>query len=346
MDLLIALPAPLKGFAPLLVVAAVVVIVLWTAHVGLIARHPELGSERLFPRQLVMFGLTLAGLVAVALALPVSDTARGQIIGLLGLLASGVIAFSSSTIFANLMSGIMLRVTKPFHTGDYITVGEHFGRVVQRGLLDTEIQTENRELVALPNTVLISNPVTVVRSSGAIVSATLSLGYDIHHASAEAQLLRAAEACELSDAFVRVLELGNHAITYRVSGLLADTKGLLTARSNLNRHVLDTLHGEGIEIVSPTYMTQRRVAIGTKVLPIVQPVTPAAAPGQAETVVFDKAADATRDKALASREHLLDRLQQLEHELETATGDERSQLQTRIDQDKAALASMSEEKPG
>lgn len=337
------LATPLTSFLPLLVVLATVLAVLWTAHVTLIARHPELGSERLFPRQLIMFGLTLASLVAIALALPVSDTARGQIIGLLGLLASGVIAFSSSTIFANLMSGIMLRVTKPFHTGDFITVATHFGRVVQRGLLDTEIQTENRELVALPNTVLISNPVTVVRSSGAIVSATLSLGYDVHHAEVEAQLLRAAQACGLTDAFVRVLELGNYAITYRISGLLADTKGLLTARSDLNRHVLDALHGSGIEIVSPSFMNQRPLAESAKVLPIREEAPLAPTPAQAETVVFDKADDAARDKSRSARDRLLDRIQDMEHQLETATGDVRKRLQESVARDKATLATMIQE---
>lgn len=334
-------PAALVPFMPLLAVTAVVIAVLWGAHVVVIARHPELGSERLFPRQLLMFGLTLAGLVAIALALPVSDTARAQIIGLLGLLASGVIAFSSSTIFANLMSGIMLRITKPFFTGDYITVGEHFGRVVQRGLLDTEIQTESRELVALPNTVLISNPVTVVRSSGAHVSATLSLGYDVHHAEVEAQLVRAAEACGLGDPFVRITELGNFAVTYRISGLLADTKGLLTARSDLHRHVLDALHGHGIEILSPSYMNQRPVDGATKVMPAATPARRAARGG-----TDTPAARSGLSKADDARERLLDRIQKNEHRLESAEDDARAELQARIDEDKAALQALSADNAG
>ena len=64
-----------------------------------------------------MLGLTLGSLVALVLAFPVSESSRNQIIGLIGLLLSGIIAFSSSTIFANLMAGIMLRVTRPFGTG-------------------------------------------------------------------------------------------------------------------------------------------------------------------------------------------------------------------------------------
>ncbi|MEB3733556.1 mechanosensitive ion channel [Halopseudomonas pachastrellae] len=56
-------------------------------------------------------------------------------IALLGLLISGVFAFSSSNIFANLAAGVLMRMTRPFVLGDFISVGEHFGRVAERGLL-------------------------------------------------------------------------------------------------------------------------------------------------------------------------------------------------------------------
>ena len=214
-----------------------------------------------------MLGLTFAGIIAIALTLPVNESSLNQILALLGLVISGIIAFSSSTIFANLMAGLMLRVTKPFRTGDFIDVGEYFGRVVERGLLDTEIQTENRELVAIPNTFMITNPISVTHGSGAIVSSTLSLGYDIHHSIVDSLLLDAAKECGLEDPFVQVIELGNYSITYKVSGKLADVKSLLTARSNLCRYVLDSVHGAGIEIISPAFMNQRRFPDELKIIP-------------------------------------------------------------------------------
>jgi len=45
-----------------------------------------------------MLGLTLAGVLAIALALPVSESSRNQIIGLIGLVISGIFAFSSSSV--------------------------------------------------------------------------------------------------------------------------------------------------------------------------------------------------------------------------------------------------------
>jgi small-conductance mechanosensitive channel len=275
-----------------------------------------------------MLGLTLAGVLAIALALPVSDSSRNQIIALIGLVISGIFAFSSSTIFANLMAGIMLRLTKPFRTGDFINVGEHFGRVADRGLLDTEIQTANRELVAIPNTFMITNPVSVTRSSGTIVSATLSLGYDVHHAKVESLLLAATEECGLSESFVQIMELGNYAITYKASGMLTEVKSLLTARSNLYRCVLDTLHENGVEIMSPAFMNQRRLPDDSRIIPAKAKKEPSESVPVAENVVFDKAEEAEQVEKV--KQQLMDKIQEGKKDLENASEEDKERIEGMI----------------
>jgi len=342
------LHALIADWLPLGLALVFVVLLNWGAHAWLIGRNRHLGSERLFARQLLMLLLLLASLVVLTLTLPISESARGQIVALIGLGLSGLVAFSSTTLVANLMSGLMLRVTRPFATGDFISVQSHFGRVVQRGLLDTEIQTENRELVSLPNTVLISNPVTVIGGSGAIVTSTLSLGYDVHHARVEARLLRAAEAAGLAEPFVRVLELGNHAISYRVSGLLDDAHRLLTARSDLNKRVLDALHEEGIEVLSPTFMNQRPVAADARIIPKA-PLAPPAPADRAqaepeEAVVFDKAERAAQAEA---QRKALDRVvDALRAQHAAATDDaERQRLKAALDEAVARRDALSDHGP-
>lgn len=313
---------------PLFLAIAGVMIFLLAANWVLLVRHPELGNERKLPRHLAMLALTLAGLVVVTLALPVSESSRNQVIALIGVLVSGVIAFASTTIVANLMASIMLRVTKPFRTGDFIQVEDHFGRVVERGLLDTEIQTENRELVSLPNTYLVENPINVVRSSGTIISGTLSLGYDVHHSRIENLLIKAALANDLEDPFVQVIELGDHAITYRVCGLLTEVKSILTARSNLYRMILDTLHGDGIEIVSPRFMNQRQLTNEDRLLPNALVEAPTIANGKAEEIVFDKAEQS--EQLEVARNLLKDAIQDLESQLKVAEGDAKNHIANTI----------------
>ena len=53
---------------------------------------------------------------------------------------------------------------------DVFVVEGHRGRVSELGLLRTEIQTERRNLTTFPNLYLVTNPVTVVRSSGTFIS--------------------------------------------------------------------------------------------------------------------------------------------------------------------------------
>lgn len=302
--------------------------VLWGAHWFLIKRHADLGRERKFPRQIVMLGLTLACLVAIVLSLPIIESSRNRLIGLIGLLASGILAFSSTTVVSNLMAGILLRVTKPFGIGDFIRVGDHFGRVSERGLFDTEIQSESRELVAIPNTYLISHPVTTIRSSGTIISLTLSLGYDVHHSQIEPLLVKAAQECGLEEPFVHILELGNYSVTYRISGFLKEVKWLITARSNLSRSVLGTLHGHGIEIMSPSIMNQRRLADDKKVIPIAGIEESSETPVIAEDIVFDKAEQAEQ-KEKEERE-LTGTIQKLESSLKDAPEEGKGQIKKLI----------------
>lgn len=325
-------------YIPVFVTSAACFIILWSAYRILIKRHADMGSERLFPRQLFFLVLSFAALLATALALPVDAGARNQIIGLIGLVISGIFAFSSSTIFANLMAGIMLRITKPCQTGDFVSVGDYFGRIVQRGLLDSEIQTDNRELVSLPNTYMITNPISVTRVSGAIVSTKLSLGYDIHHSRVESFLLEAAKICGLEDSFVQVLELGDYSITYKISGILTDVKSLLTARSNLCRCVLDTLHNNRVEIVSPAFMNQRKLPDNQLVIATAKQKGPIETAPVAEEVIFDKAEKA--EQIEKQKQHLHEKIQEYKTYLETASEANKKRIQAIINEDREELKTI------
>ena len=122
----------------------------------------------------------------------------------------------------------MLRSVGSFHPGDFIRVGENFGRVTEKGLVHTEIQSEDRDLITLPNLYLMNQPVGVIRTSGTLISAEVTLGYDVHRLRVRDLLKSAAEAAELSGPFVQILELGDHAIRYRVYGFLEDVANLVT----------------------------------------------------------------------------------------------------------------------
>lgn len=293
----ISYPA-IVGLVPTVLTVLLAIVVLWGVDRQLLRRLQGAAEERRFARQLVMLALTLCAVVVVVLTLPVSEETRGQLFGLLGLAITAALTLSSATFISNAMAGLMLRSVGNMRPGDFVRVGDQFGRVTVRGLFHTEIQTADRDLTTLPNLYLVSNPVTVVRESGTIVSCKVSLGYDNAHSVVEPLLLRAAEEAGLEESFVLVESLDNFSVSYRVAGFLEDVSSLLSTRSALAKSVLDQLHGAGIEIMSPTFMGQRPLSEEARMVP--SRVEPArrkvAAPEgpRPEEVAFDKAEEAGR----------------------------------------------------
>ena len=280
----------LPSMGTVVVVVAVLIIVK-----RLLDRAEARLKGRQFRNQMVMLVLTAVGVLVVTMVIPIGDTMRGQVLSLIGVLLSAAIALSSTTVLGNAMAGIMLRTVRNFRMGDFIQVGEHFGRVTERGLFHTEIQNEHRELTVLPNLYLVTHPVTTTRSSGTIVSASVSLGYDVPRKRIKELLLQAAGRAELTDPFVHAMELGDFSVTYRVAGLLTDVKRLLTARSRLRECTLDSLHENGVEIVSPNFMNTRAQSPEAVVIPVpeLEEVEVEAEPESSpEATVFDKADEA------------------------------------------------------
>lgn len=231
-----------------------------------------------FRRQIASSLIVLAGIFAFVVSLPIAREIRSQILSVLGVLLSAVVALSSTSFVGNAMAGLMLRIVRGYRPGDFVQVGEVFGRVSDQGLFHTEIQTISRDLVTVPNLYMTRHPLHVTRSAGTFVSAKLSLGYDVPHEDAERLLIAAAEACELGEPFVMVNEILDHAIEYEIFGLLEDTKYLLTSRSALRKAVLDAFHGAGIEVLSPQFVTRRELDSSERIAP--KPATAEEAVGE------------------------------------------------------------------
>ncbi len=273
-------------------------------------------------RGIVLFTIGLIGAIAIILALPLGDSLRGQITSLIGIVISAVLALSSATFIGNALAGIMLRAVNSFKVGDFIRVTDHFGRVTERGLFHTEIQTENRDLLTLPNLFLATNPVKVTRSSGTFISGICSLGYDVNHKKIEKTLIKATEMAGLKDGFVRIQELGDFSVVYQVYGMISDIKTILSAESRLNGMILDALHEAGIEIVSPNFMNQRQVG-DTIFIPKKMRATNPTSQESPEDKIFDKADEA---ESLEKQKKLIkdteEKIKELTEELKTTESEE------------------------
>ena len=245
-------------------------LLLITLIVVLVVRHklrkgrsvPQLDDQRLLRRTV----LSLVSLMGVSLSLATLDMEH-HFLAVVGIIISGGLALASTPLLSNLMAGAMLLFEETYRPGDILQFDDQAGRVTQVRLLYTELQTEDRDLMRVPSFHIVSRPVKVVHAEGTIIACTVSLGYDVSRAQIERVLEMAALAAELRDPRVQVVDLGDHSVTYRVAGVLEEVNAMVTAKSNLRKMVVDMLHGAGIEIVSPMYQNQRRLATDQSVIP-------------------------------------------------------------------------------
>lgn len=309
---------------------AITLLVILLVHLGLrrwfIHEH-ESGHFSRYREQFLNLLLVVASILAIIIASPINNELRGQLLSLFGLVVSAAIALSSTTLMGNLLAGVMLRQVSSLKAGDFIKVNGQFGRISQRGLLHTEIQTEDSDLTTLPNLYLVQNPFTVIRSEGTFISAEVSLGYDLNQHEVEKALLFAIEKAGLEDGFVQVRELGDFSVIYRASGRLKEVKQIVTARSKLRSAMLDVLHGAGVEIVSPTFMNQRQVDPAHKVIPKKSRPVEEKKEGEIEEAVFDKAEKAHLAEKLEERlNKIREAMDECKAKGKEASGDESEQF--------------------
>lgn len=181
-----------------------------------------------------------------------------------------------------------------------------------------------------------------MRKSGTIISADVSLGYDVHHELIESLLIKAAEKAGLEEPFVHVTALGDFSVSYKINGLLLEVKSLLTMRSNLYRQVLNTLHDNGVEIMSPNFVNQYKLADDYRAIPKhyrrfnAKKAEPEVA---AEDIVFDKAEEAEQKET--QKAELKEQIKELEAQASEAEKEQKEKIKEQISEVKELLKEVS-----
>ena len=188
---------------------------------------------------------------------------------------------------------------------------------------------------------LVSRPVTLRQGTGTIVTAVVSLSYDVERSAVRAALIEAAESIGLHKPFVRIENLGDFAIEYKVGGLLTDVSRLLETHSNLRGAVIDSLHSSGIEIVSPVVEASRSLARDQLLIPSANTPVPDRSASAQDAVMFDQAAAAAASfEALETLRGEYDVF--LKQRDATANPSERRRLAAEVDRLAKRLAALEE----
>ncbi|KOH45914.1 mechanosensitive ion channel domain-containing protein [Sunxiuqinia dokdonensis] len=310
-----------------------IVVLLLIFNSWLFNRLQSVKSDTSIAKRTVSFLLVLLGTLSFILVLPIEKSLKGQILSFLGIIISAGIALSSTTVLGNLIAGIMNNSMKRFRNGDLISVDQMQGRVTKKSIFHTEIQLEDSNFITIPNLYIATHPVKLTRKTNTVISTTVSLGYDVPRGKIEAALKKAASATGLNDPYVYITELGDYSVVYKVHGFLEDTNKYFSTISLLNGNVMDLLHEQGIEIVSPTFMNQRRVD-ETEFIPKKEKSKPENDTGPSpEELIFDEAIESEKiEKKKDFLDELVEKQETLKKELnETKDEVEIKRLKALID---------------
>lgn len=249
-------------------------------------------------RQTISILIILVGTLTFILSLPIDKSLKGQILSFLAIIISAAIALSSTTVLGNLIAGIMNNAMGRFKVGDLIQIEDLIGRVTRKNIFHTEIQLEDSNFVTIPNLFISSNPVKLTRKSNTVISTSVSLGYEVSQNRIVESLKKAALDTGLKDPYVYVTELGDFSVSYKIHGFLEDSGKFFSTSSLLNSNVINCLHKSNIEIVSPSFMNQRKIDDITFIPKDIIEFKPEVPEKTPEDLIFDKAkqAGAIEDK--------------------------------------------------
>jgi len=177
-----------------------------------------------------------------------------EAINVISLVFGAIIAFSSSSIIANAMGGIMILIMKPYRIGDIVQVSDYFGEVAEIRLIYTLIENDKRQLITIPNSTIINGVMVNYSKDQHIITSKVCLQYKIDRYTVEKHLLKAALRVNLHKPFVLISKLKQDSIEYEVRGVLKNVGEIITIRSDLNKAVVDEFDTAKIQISSPEHI--------------------------------------------------------------------------------------------
>ena len=208
--------------------------------------------------QLVRFLVIALALVLAFPYLPGSSSPAFQGVSVfLGLLFS----LGSTSVVANIVSGVVLTYTMAFHVGDRVRIADTVGDVIEKGLLVTRMRTIKNVEITIPNGMVMGSHIinysAVSQKHGLILNTTVTLGYDIPWRLIHETLIKAAQATDgiLAEPhpFVLQTSLDDFYVSYELNAYTDQPNKMAAVYSELHQNIQDFCNEAGIEILSPHY---------------------------------------------------------------------------------------------
>lgn len=201
-------------------------------------------------------------LVAAYPYIPGSNSAAFQ--GL-SVFVGALLTIGSTSLTANLISGIVLTYMRAFQPGDYVRIGEVQGTVLEKTGLVIRIRTPKNVIVTIPNsqvqTHTILNFSQMARRGELILHTTVTIGYDVPWRQVHALLIEAAKQTEgilsIPSPFVQQTALNDYHISYELNAYTTLPQNMAALYSDMHQNIQEQFAAAGVEILSPLYASLR-----------------------------------------------------------------------------------------
>lgn len=170
----------------------------------------------------------------------------------LGVAGAGI-ALAMQGVLGNVAAGLTIIFTQPFRVGDYISIADEEGEVLDINLFSTTLGHTDRSKVLIPNRKIVGE---ILHNYGSIRQLDLEVGVaydtDLDAALRAIDALLAANPRVLRDPapVVGVARLADSSIAIRIGPWVA-VRDTVEATAEINRAVLEACRAQGIGIPFP-----------------------------------------------------------------------------------------------
>lgn len=204
--------------------------------------------------------VTLIGYAGLLIAFFAGVSAVGFDLRNLALIAGALsvgIGFGLQSIVNNFVSGLILLFERPIKVGDWVVTTSGEGIVKKISVRSTEIETWDRSSIIIPNSEMISAPVTNWTHKNKIGRITVPVGvsYGADPEQVKEILLKCANDHPLvvryPEPFVVWQDFGASSLDFEIRAYLSDISSGLGVRTQLRFAIFKALKEAGVEIPFP-----------------------------------------------------------------------------------------------
>ncbi len=247
------------AWLPSLLAAALIILFFWLLfRVSRSAlRHilQRTGFEPAFIGMVVnvyRFSILALGIIMAASQLGINVGAALAGLGVVGL----TIGFAAKDSLSNIMAGFLIFWDKPFHVGQWVTLGTHYGKIAEITMRTTRLQTRDNKWIVIPNSTVIDQILVNHSTNGETrLQIPVGIGYLEDIPSARRVILRAIEGVHYGlkspEPAVVVNDLGPSSVDLLVFVWIEDARDEKPAFFALLEAVKLALDEANIEMPSP-----------------------------------------------------------------------------------------------